>query len=165
MDDMEQRKHNAIKLTLKIVGIAMIIAGVVFTIIGLIDFFNAFASEDMHMPSKTWMLFVGFPTIGIGAGITTFAFRREITTYVKNESVPVINDASEELAPAIENIANAVQNGSDKVRCDCGELNEEGDNFCKSCGKPLYKTCPSCGKKIESQDSKFCPSCGKRLDE
>lgn len=38
------------------------------------------------------MLFVGIVCL-------TFGFRKEITRYVKNESVPVINEAGEELQP------------------------------------------------------------------
>lgn len=50
--------------------------------------------------------FVGLPLLGIGFAITSFAFRREISRYVKNESVPVINEAGKELTPAVRDIAS-----------------------------------------------------------
>ena len=75
--------------------------------------------------------------------ILSFAFKQEISRYLKNESVPVINEASEELSPAIKNVASAVKQG----------LSEDSDK----------KYCTACGAKIETND-RFCGQCGNKLD-
>lgn len=105
--------------------------------------------------------------MGIGFAITSFAFRREISRYVKNESVPVINEAGKELTPAVRDIASAVKEGlsdstKDEIRCSCGTLNNKGSKFCKECGKSFVSICPHCGQEIPA-DSAFCNHCGSKL--
>ena len=160
----ENRKHNATKKALKIIGIVCIVTGGIFAVIGFIDFFS---SMGKGMPTKFWCLFIGIPLTAIGLMITSFAFKREISRYVKNESVPVINEAGREISPAIRDIASAVKDGFDDkttngVRCSCGEINAPDSKFCKKCGKSLVKQCPSCGEEISS-DSTFCNYCGTKL--
>ena len=84
--------------------------------------------------------------------------------YNKNESVPIINEASEEIKPAVHNVVSAVKNSlnDDTITCSCGTVNDKNNKFCKKCGKELLKTCPSCGKNIEN-DSTFCPHCGAKI--
>ncbi|MFR1554449.1 MAG: hypothetical protein ACLSTV_07175 [Coriobacteriales bacterium] len=119
-----ERRHNATKKVLKIVGIICIVTGCIFAAIGFIDFFGAMGNG---MPTKFWCLFIGLPLTAIGIMITMFAFKREISRYVKNESVPVINETGREISPAIRDIASAVKDGLDDktvngVRCSCGEI-------------------------------------------
>lgn len=113
------------------------------------------------MPKLFFLAFIGLPMLGIGAGLLTLAFRREIATYSKNESVPVINEASSEIAPAIQNVVKAAKTESG-VRCECGALNDADAKFCKACGKPLAKTCDNCGEN-NSADSAYCNNCGNKL--
>ena len=113
------------------------------------------------MPKLFFLAFIGLPMLGIGAGLLTLAFRREIATYSKNESVPVINEASSEIAPAIQNVVKAAKTESG-VRCECGALNDADAKFCKACGKPLAKTCDNCGE-ANSADSAYCNNCGNKL--
>ena len=108
----DRERHNSIKKKLKIVGFICLIAGAVFTAIGLIDFFASIGGSDM--PTKFWCAFVGLPLLGIGFAITSFAFRREISRYVKNESVPVINEAGKELTPAVRDIRFRRQGGIER---------------------------------------------------
>ena len=159
-----ERRHNATKKVLKIVGIICIVTGCIFAAIGFIDFFGAMGNG---MPTKFWCLFIGLPLTAIGIMITMFAFKREISRYVKNESVPVINETGREISPAIRDIASAVKDGLDDktvngVRCSCVEINAPDSKFCKKCGKSLVKQCPSCGEEIPS-DSTFCNYCGTKL--
>lgn len=83
----DRERHNSIKKKLKIVGFICLIAGAVFTAIGLIDFFASMGGSDM--PTKFWCAFVGLPLLGIGFAITSFAFRREISRYVKTNRCPL----------------------------------------------------------------------------
>ena len=161
----DRERHNSIKKKLKIVGFICLIAGAVFTAIGLIALFASMGGSDL--PTKVWCAFVGLPLLGIGFAITSFAFRREISRYVKNESVPVINEAGKELTPAVRDIASAVKEGlsdstKDEIRCSCGTLNNKGSKFCKECGKSFVSICPHCGQEIPA-DSAFCNHCGSKL--
>lgn len=163
MDEKNREQHEKTKKILKIVGVSLLVVGVIFAAVGFIDFFSAFGSNGM--PTKFWCLFIGLPLLGIGGGITLFAYKREISRYVKNESVPVANEASEDLSPAVRNIASAVKEGlssDDGVRCACGEFNAAGSKFCKKCGKSLASVCPVCGERIEPE-SAFCNHCGAKL--
>lgn len=159
--------HKALKKRLKIAGFILLFVGIVFAAIGFISFFSAFGGSSM--PRYFWCAFIGLPMIAIGAGLLGFAYKQEISRYVKNESVPVINEAGREVAPAVRDIASAVKEGlSDDasqnafVRCSCGELNEKGSKYCKCCGKSLVAFCPDCGKEI-APNSTFCNHCGSKL--
>jgi hypothetical protein len=54
------------------------------------------------------------------------------------------------------------------IKCpQCGLINEENSNFCKSCGENIHSTCdfcPKCGKE-NSGNAKFCANCGKSLEK
>lgn len=93
-----EHKHEQTKRKLKIIGISILSIGLIFTIIGFISFFSSFGSGDM--PSLFWCSFIGLPMFAVGLSITSLAFKREISRYVKNESVPIINEAGREVSPA-----------------------------------------------------------------
>ena len=153
------------KKKLKIIGIIALGAGLVLSAAGLINFFMSFGSSKP--PKLFFLLFIGFPLIGIGVSVLSFAFKREILNYTKNESVPVINDASGELSPAIKNVANALNDvkESKTVKCPvCNSDNSSGSKFCGNCGASLTALCPSCGKENPA-GSNFCNHCGKKLHE
>ena len=167
LSDGAQMNHQQKKRILKICGFLCLAAGILFSLIGLIDFFSAFNGGGT--PTLFFFCFIGFPLIGVGGSMLTFGYRQEILRYTKNESVPVFNEAGKEIAPGVTDIAAAVSKGmngkdfaSPTLRCSCGTVNEPGSKFCKSCGKPLTATCPHCGAEIPA-DSKFCTSCGTKL--
>ena len=154
--------HNKTKKILKIVGISMLVVGAVFTLIGFINFFSTFGSFDS--PDLFWCSFVGLPLLGFGGMITLFAFKGEIAKYVKNESVPVANEAAEELKPAIKSVVSAAKEAiaEESLPCPkCGEKNDIDSKFCKNCGTAFSVVCPSCGNSTDA--GKFCNHCGKEL--
>ena len=162
----KNEKHERIKRTLKIVGPIVAAAGLILTVIGLASFFSAFGGSGT--PKLFWCAFVGLPLFGFGLMIAITAFRREIATYHKNESVPVINEAAEETKPAARAIAAALQEGfqadsAQKACTVCGKQNDAGAKFCNNCGARLKKTCPSCGGENDG-GAKFCDQCGASLD-
>lgn len=159
--DEKTMKHAKNKKVLKIVGIVLLLAGVCCAVTGFVDM--GLSMRRMEMPRLFFLLIIGFPSIGIGGMLTLMGFRKEVATYIKNESVPVFNEASEEMKPGISAIAGAVKDAGKTVVCPyCGSANGADDNFCRKCGKPLSSVCPRCGASV-APDSFFCPKCGERL--
>ena len=110
---MNNDKHHKVKTRLKIIGFIVLAIGLACTVTGMVDFFTT-AMNMKGMPKLFWLLFIGVPMLGIGGALLGFAFQREIMRYTKNEAVPVINEASEELKPAVKSVAEAVKE-SDKT--------------------------------------------------
>lgn len=158
----KKEKHERTKRILKIVGPIVAAAGLILAVVGFVSFFSSFGDDGM--PSLFWCAFVGMPVFVIGLGITFTAFRREIATYQKNESAPVINEFAEDIKPAVQSVASAVREtaAQDAICPDCGEKNDADAKFCKNCGAALRKVCPHCGEQNDA-DAKFCKSCGKSL--
>lgn len=152
-------KHEKTKRTLKIVGIVLMAVGLVCDIVGFIDIFRAIHNESM--PSVPFLLFIGLPMFGIGLILLIFGAHREIARYVKDESVPVINEASRELTPAVRAVVNAAK--GETVSCPaCGANNEKDNAYCSACGKPLQKICPKCGS-TQAGENAYCSKCGEKL--
>lgn len=159
----KKEKHERTKRILKIVGPIVAAAGLILAVVGFVSFFSSFGDDGM--PSLFWCAFVGMPVFVIGLGITFTAFRREIATYHKNESAPVINEFAEDIKPAVQSVASAVREtaaAQDAICPNCGEKNDADAKFCKNCGAALRKVCPGCGEQNDA-DAKFCKSCGKSL--
>lgn len=160
--DEKMLKHAKNKKILKVIGIILLIAGVCCAVTGFVDM--GLSIRRMEMPSLFFLLMIGFPCIAIGASLTLMGFRREMATYIKNESTPVFNEMNTEIKPGISAIAGAVKEGfTASVVCpECGETNTAGSNFCRKCGKPLSSVCPRCNAEVAA-DSSFCPECGEKL--
>lgn len=159
----KKEKHERTKRILKIVGPIVAAAGLILAVVGFVSFFSSFGDDGM--PSLFWCAFVGMPVFVIGLGITFTAFRREIATYHKNESAPVINEFAEDIKPAVQSVASAVREtaaAQDAICPNCGEKNDADAKFCKNCGAAFRKVCPDCGEQNDA-DAKFCKSCGKSL--
>lgn len=153
-------KHLKTKKKLKILGfIALTIAGACI-ITAFVEFFIKLGSGSM--PKLFWMFFIGFPLAAAGGVMLLSGYRREMSTYIKNESAPVFNDATRDMSQGFSNIARAVKN-TDAVECGCGVKNDADAKFCKACAAPLDKICDACGARNDL-DSKFCKKCAKELE-
>ena len=159
---MDNNNHEETKKKLKIIGSIILGVGITLSAIGLISFFSAFGSGDF--PKLFFLVFPGFPMIGIGASMLSFAYKREIMRYSKNESVPVINEAIEEVGPTVKKVVSGEKTSDEKTKkCpNCGAENPDKNKFCPECGATLDKTCPTCGNTVDADD-KFCPNCGTKL--
>lgn len=158
----DKARHEKVKKSLKIIGAVLALCGLVLTVIAFVSFFSAFNDPEGGMPKLFFLAFVGMPMLGIGAAMLSFAFHREVGRYVKNESMPFVKEAGEELAPTVGKIADAVR-GKSTVKCAyCHTDNDADGKFCKNCGKLLGKTCEYCGATVDS-DSEFCKNCGRKL--
>ena len=101
-----QQKHARAKLILKIAGPIVAAAGLTLTIICFADLFSSVA-DGKGLPDLFWFGFIGLPLLGIGIALTMFGYRKELARYIKNETVPVINEAAAEIAPAAKITATA----------------------------------------------------------
>lgn len=168
---MDEQNHDQTKKKLKIIGGVLTGVGAVCALIGFINFFTQISSGVGGFPKLFFLCFIGLPTFGVGLMLLLLGFRKEISSYVKNESVPVINEAADELKPAIKSVVGAVkeglngerQNGHTVTCPKCGATNPAGHSFCPECGEPLVKTCPQCGARQEADD-KFCGKCGAKFE-
>lgn len=161
----KKEKHERIKRTLKIVGPIVTAAGLILAVVGFVSFFSAFGGGGM--PSLFWCAFIGLPIFVIGLRLTMAAFRREIATYHKNESAPVVNEFAEDIKPAVQNVASAVRGetaAEGRICPQCGEQNGADAKFCQNCGSALQKVCPACGNSADAK-AKFCDNCGHRFPE
>lgn len=165
-------KHKTIKTCLKVFGIVFILIGVICFAVGLFGgLFGMVASSpefDMNTPNLKlfFLTFIGIPFIFIGSVMTMFGFRKEVNTYVKNEDIPIAKEVYHDLKPEIKDFVDTIKSTDheENIVCQkCGESNDFGSLFCKSCGKELKeKKCPHCNSIIDA-DSKFCSKCGKRI--
>lgn len=154
--------HEETKKKIKIIGFIVLGAGIILSATGLISFISVFGSGAF--PRTFFLVFLGFPMIGIGASMLSFAYKREIMRYSKNEGVPVLNEAIEEVAPTVKKVVSGEKtaNGKAKQCPSCGAENSDKNKFCSECGTMLDKICPTCGNKVGADD-KFCPNCGAKL--
>ncbi len=164
----EKAKHEKTKKTLKTLGLILTACGAILTIICFIDFFSTMYSFS-GMPKLFFLGFIGLPMLGIGIMLLTWGNRSEIGRYVKNESVPVVNEAVQELKPSIEAVVGAVKGTGETEKKEnvcpsCGKVNQPDNNFCDGCGARLHKVCPHCGARQEAGD-KFCGNCGAEFED
>lgn len=185
MDDLtreeREQKHLKVKKTIRVFGITLTVIGGGLTIAGLISFFSAFNS--MGMPELFWLAFIGLPLLGVGMGMISFSYQREVARYMKNEHAPVVNETAEDVSPAIHTATKTIKdawsdinstssngakthetnNSRKNVKCaKCGAINDENSKFCSECGASLKKVCRHCRNEVECDD-KFCNNCGQRL--
>jgi len=168
--------HVGTRGFLRFIGLAMVAVGLVFTLVGVVNFFSA--ANGGGVPTRFWCVFVGLPLLGIGARVCKFAFFGATARYMANEVTPVGRDVVNHLAKnatdAVRQVATAAAEGVKAssgsnvvrlIRCHkCNADNELPVNFCKQCGAPLTKTraCAAC-KELNDPDARFCDSCGKPM--
>lgn len=152
-------KHERTKLILKIAGIAMAVCGLALAITGFADMIASTGRGST--PKLFFLMMIGLPLFAVGMMFCLTGFRREISRYMKNESVPVVNEAGKEITPAISAIAGAAKSADATICPHCGKTNSDGAKFCRHCGNKLTVTCPACGEEVSAGD--FCENCGAKL--
>ena len=168
--------HSHTRDILRIVGPVLIIVGLIFALIGGVDFFAAFGS--MRPPQYFWCLFVGMPLVTLGTSISKFAYLGAVSRYLANEVAPVSADVTnymvQETKDSVQDLAAAVGQGvisgmnsaqTQTVPCPkCNTRNEGSAKFCKSCGTSLAKViaCANCGE-LNDSDARYCDDCGKPM--
>ena len=168
--------YAPIRTFLRFVGPLVVLLGLIFALIGLVNFFSAFGSHEP--PRLFWCLFVGMLLISLGSAICKFAFIGLVTRYLANEVTPVGKDATNYLIhgtkDSVRDLAAAVSEGlsagasarsAGPVCCErCSTDNDPTAKFCKACGSSLLRQrqCASCGEQNDS-DARFCNHCGTAI--
>lgn len=99
---MLYQEHNQpIRTLLRFLGVVLLLAGVIFAIIGLVDFFAAF-NGNSGPPTKFWCAFVGLPLIGIGVSCLKAGYLRTIGKYVAGESVPIVTESARHVVRGLQ---------------------------------------------------------------
>lgn len=175
-EDRIDPNHEAKRSLLRMLGVVVLLAGLVFTAIGLVSFFSAFGSFEP--PKYFWCAFIGLPLLGLGMSLARAAFAGAVTRYFAGEIAPVGKDTFNYLADGtkvgVKTVATAVGEGiaagaaaaqSAQIHCrQCNQANDPAAKFCKSCGAPLSKTkpCPACHE-MNDADARFCDHCGRAI--
>ncbi len=177
MDDKDiGTGHEETRGCLRVLGPVVLLIGLGFMAVGLIDFFSAFGDFG-HGPTLFWCLFVGMPLLFVGIVLTSFGYMGSVARYEANEIAPVTKDTINYLASGtaqgMETAATALGRGLSKglgmgesssgVICPaCGEDNDADARFCDKCGVALSKKCSACATQNDA-GAKFCDSCGESL--
>lgn len=70
---MEKQSQNRLVLILGAVGGALLLAGVIFAIVGCIDLISAIRAQIS--PRNLWCVFLAFPLLGVGGGFFAFSLK------------------------------------------------------------------------------------------
>ena len=135
-------------------------------------------SRRSGAPTKFWCLFVGFPLVAAGIGMTTAGYKGAIARYSAGELAPVAADTFNYVADSTQEGVRTMVGGvvaglrdeaggktEHAVICRrCGAENDEASKFCDQCGDglPTEIACPSCSA-INDPDARFCDGCGTGL--
>ena len=161
--------HRKLRQFLRLLGPLVVGLGLIFSAIGFISFFSSFGG--FGPPRYFWCVFVGFPLIGIGTGITKFAFMGSVLRYMSAEAAPVgkdtFNYVAEGTQGGVRTMARAVREGfspATNVCTTCGHANDADAKFCDECGQPMAGevACERCSA-MNRLGARFCNDCGSRL--
>jgi hypothetical protein len=135
---------------LRKIGPLVFIAGLICTVIALINFFIAMSGGGE--PRLFWLFFIGMPLIFVGGVMSQFGFLGTVTRFVAGETAPVaadtVNYMADETKGAVETVAKSAAKGI-----------VEGIEAGKAA---ITNFCPHCGTSVKG-DFQFCPKCGKPL--
>ena len=113
MSQLQTPRHTATRTFLRVAGLLVGAAGLVFLIIGLASFFAAFGGGGP--PRLFWCCWVGMPLLFVGSVLCRFGFMGAVARYTAAEHVPVataaISDLAEGTQDAVRTVSRAVAEG------------------------------------------------------
>ena len=169
-DELEKKHlgtHGKTKKRLRTIGFICTSIGGLLSLIGFIDFFAAFGGSGM--PTLFFLIFLGFPLLGVGIVCLKMGYMREVGTYVASQAAPVAKNVAnymmegtrDSFSKTVSSVVSSIK--GDQVVCPkCKTTQDEDAKFCDNCGNVLVKTCKYCNEENDS-DATFCKGCGKRL--
>jgi len=109
--------HNNQRAVLRLVGPLVLVTGLIFIAVGLIDFFSAFGRLG-EPPEYFWCMFVGMPLTFVGLVLCNFAFMGSMARYTAGELAPVgkdtFNYVAKETKEGIADVAEAIAEGQSR---------------------------------------------------
>ncbi len=146
---LQLQQQGNVRVLFRTMGPAILIAGLICTVCGMVSFFSSFGSFES--PHYFWLCFIGLPLFFTGGVLSQLGFMGAVTRYVAGESAPVaadtVNYMADETKGAVETIARSAAKGV-----------AEGIDA----GGTATGFCPHCGSRTTT-DFTFCPKCGKGL--
>jgi hypothetical protein len=124
---LQEPAQNSIRTTLRIIGPAIFLAGLLCIIVAGVSFFASIGS--FSSPRFFWLGFVGLPLMFVGGVLCQFGFMGAVFRFIAGESAPVaadtVNYMAEETKGAVETVAKAaakgVVEGIDAGRAESGQ--------------------------------------------
>ncbi|MGD0655808.1 MAG: hypothetical protein ABSA16_15830 [Thermoguttaceae bacterium] len=111
-------QHSDTRDFLRVLGPLVAGVGLIFTIIGIGNFFASFYSfgpGSFGLPRYFWCAFIGLPLLAVGGSICKFAFMGAVTRYIADEVAPVgkdvVNYMVDGTKDSIRDVAAAVSEG------------------------------------------------------
>ena len=98
MSKLQTPKHKRTRSFLRVAGLLVTVAGLLFLITGMASFFSAFGGGGP--PRLFWCCFVGMPLLFVGSVMCMFGFMGAVARYTAAEQVPVATDAVSDLVEA-----------------------------------------------------------------
>lgn len=184
MNNKIDKNHNQKRRVLRTIGPILLCLGIIFVIIGMIDFFSAASapfsggpgfmlSTDFGGPDLFWCFFIGLPLIFVGGAMTAAGYMGAVARYQAQEIAPVgkdvINYMAKGTSEGIETISRSIHKGitedKDELLCSsCNQPNPNDAKFCNYCGDTLQSIiiCKACNEENKI-GAKFCNNCGAKL--
>ena len=120
MSTLQTPKHKATRSLLRVVGPSIALVGLIFLIVGAVNFFSSFGGFEP--PRLFWCFFVGMPLLFAGIVLSMLGFMGAVARYAAAEQVPVATDAINDLADgtrgAVKTVARAVAEGVNEAQTD-----------------------------------------------
>src|SRR5262245_46364351 len=109
MNKLQTPQHAAMRSFLRVAGLMLAAIGLVFLVIGMVDFFSVFYHFGMSGPPRLfWCCFVGIPLLFGGGMMCMFGFMGAIARYTAAEQVPIATDSISDLAEGAQDAVKTV---------------------------------------------------------
>jgi hypothetical protein len=129
MSDVRTDANRGRRTVLRVVGGAVLFAGLLMALLGLADFFGAMASDVVDAaPTKSWMVLAGLPLMVLGGWLLQAGYARAFTSFYAEETAPAVRTTAEALGVRSDAAPGCRQ---------CGKRAATDARFCDGCGATL----------------------------
>ena len=126
---MNIKSTSWIKILIKLLGFIMVITGITFITIGLVEFFTAVLANEA--PELFVYTFSGIPIFFIGAALIIFS-------YIRKAQLTVTQEVLGQDAAVVHKVSVGSTSLYNKKECpECGRVNDADGLYCKYCGAKL----------------------------
>jgi hypothetical protein len=112
-NQLQSPHHSTVRMFLRIGGPIVALAGLIFMIVGIGNFFAAFGSHEP--PRYFWCVFAGMPLLALGLTMCKFGYVGDFFRYLAGETAPVAKDTFNYVAdgaqPGLRAVGKSVTEG------------------------------------------------------